>query len=248
MITQSSSRTSLHLVAVGLVAFLLGSTACNSLTPAEKKVVGNWKFRGLDAVGLVIFRADHIVVNLFPQTDKSDARLAPVSCGTWRLEGDEVVTDEKELPLPGYSPSPRQITRMRIREFREDALVVADRGSNLERVDLHGERFSQVLAASYVLMSLAALLVCVQATRRASFRRAFLLLASGAALALVWASLLLVTELTQTGDVILSWSYLYSMQLIRIVLATVFVIIFTAGLICLITAKARKRTLERRSR
>lgn len=237
MIIRSSSLTPQRYVRLWLLAFLLASTACYSLTPAEKKIVGYWEFKGLDAVGLIVFRRDHVVVNLFPETDKSDARLAPTSCGTWRLEGNEIVTDEEGLPLPGYSPSPRQITRIPIREFRENVLIVANRASNLERVNLHAERSSQVLAGFYVIVSLAALVMCIRAIRRFFFRTSFLLLGGSAILALAWAVLLLVTELTQTGDVVLSWSYLYSMQLTRIVLAGVFLIMFAAGLIYLLRTK-----------
>jgi hypothetical protein len=245
MIIRSSSLIPQRYVRLWLLAFLLASTACHSLTLAEKKIVGNWEFKGLDAVGLIVFRRDHVVVNLFPQTDKSDARLAPVSCGTWRLEGNEIVTDQKGLPLPGYSPSPRQITRMPIREFREDALILAERGSNLERVDLRAERFSQISAALYVIVGLAAMLICIRAIQRAFFRTSFLLLGGAAILELAWAVLLLVTELTQTGDIILSWSYLYCMQVTRIVLASVFLIIFAAGLVSLIRTKTRRSALDR---
>ena len=94
-----------------------------------------WEFTGLDATGRVVFRRDHTVVDLFPEHDITDARWFATSYGQWRLEGNEIVTDTQDLPIPGYSPHPKRIGRMPIREFKEDTLVRGDGRSDFHRTD-----------------------------------------------------------------------------------------------------------------
>ena len=57
------------------------------------------------------------------------------SRGTWRLDGDTIVTDEQPLyAAPGSPPLPRRVYRMKILEFRRNELIRAGNRSPFKRV------------------------------------------------------------------------------------------------------------------
>jgi hypothetical protein len=211
----------------------ISATACHHVSPAEERIIGTWEFTGIDATGRVVFHRDHTVVDLFPEPQAPYA-WEPAASGTWRLEGDVVVTDDQMLPIPGYSPHPRRITRIPIREYHGDRWVRDEGRGDFIRVTWDVERYSQVLALLYLISSLIALSSSIYAIRRSSFRREFALLAVAAFLALAYAALLLVAQLTETGDVVINVASLRSLRMLREVLKVMCVIIFTTGFMRLV--------------
>jgi hypothetical protein len=100
------------------------SVSCQRLSPAEEKVVGTWEFSGIDFTNRVIYHRNHKSEVLFPREEGLLAKLSPwvaASRGTWRLEGDTIVTDEQLLVGP--EPRERRVTRIKIFEFRPNELV-----------------------------------------------------------------------------------------------------------------------------
>lgn len=219
-------RCGVLLLSITCVAALI---SCQRVAPAEEKIIGLWEFTGLDATGRVVFRRDHTVVDLFIEGDGVNARWIPTSWGKWRLEGSEIVTD-REMLVGDYSSADRQITRLPIREIDEQLLVRADGRPNFTRVSFGIERYSQILALLYLVASGIALLACVYAIRRSSFRKGLILLAVAAAVAVVWSLLNLVADLAQTGSLIVSPASLRSLQLPRELLRVAWLLIFTTGL------------------
>lgn len=226
--------------------FWLATTSCERITPAEAKVLGTWEFTGLDATVRLVFRRDHTVVSLSSQADGFKEKWAPAAWGTWRLEGNEIVTDEEVFPIGGYLPKHRQVARVPIREFGEDKLVRADGRSDFYRVHWGGEQYSQVLSLVYASVSLIVFSVSVYAIRHSAFRKKFIVLAVAAVLALVWSISTLVTELAQTGTVIISPASLRSLSLCTEVLRVACILIFIIGFVRLasssrISAPAQNR-------
>jgi hypothetical protein len=206
------------------------AAACHRVSPAEERIIGIWEFTGIDATGRVVFHRDHTVVDLFPDSDAPYV-WGPSASGTWRLEGDEVVTDDQVLPIPGYSPFPRRITRIPIREYHGDRWVREEGRGDFIRATGGVERYSQMLALLYLISSLIALSASIYAIRSSSFRREFVLLAVAAVLALAYSALLLMAELSQTGDVVISFASLRSLKLPREVLKVMCVAVFTMGFV-----------------
>jgi hypothetical protein len=78
--------------------FLAGLTisvvACQRLSPNERKVVGTWELRLMDATGFKIFNADHSYASVADASnDPRVPRLLLTCAGTWRIEGDDLITD-----------------------------------------------------------------------------------------------------------------------------------------------------------
>jgi hypothetical protein len=227
----------------------LAVEACQRVSPAEEKVIGIWEFTGLDATGRVVFRRDHTVVDLFTESDSPNARWAPTAWGKWRLEGNEIITDDEVLPIPGYSPRPRRVTRIPIRDFEEGRLVRADGRADFNRVRVGIEQYLQILALAYVIASLIALSAFVYAIRNSSFRKEFVVLAVAAVLTVVWSTSMLIAELAQTGTVIISAVSLRSLWLPREILRVVCILIFTIGFVRLafavrVRASAKETTSD----
>lgn len=214
---------------------------CQRVTPSEEKIIGIWEFTGLDATGRVVFRRDHTVIDLFTESDSPNARWAATAWGKWRLEGNEIITDDNALPLPGYSPRPTRVTRMPIRTFEDDRLVRADGRPDFNRVRWGAEQYSQMLALLYLIVSLVSLMTAIYAIRNSSFRGEFLLLAVAAVFALCWSTSTFVADLAQTGAVIMSAVSLRSLRLPTEIFRIIFILIFTIGFVRLAFA-LRART------
>jgi hypothetical protein len=188
-----------------------------------------WEFTGLDATGRVVFRRDHTVVDLFPEHETTGARWFATSYGKWRLEGNEIVTDTRDLPIPGYSPHPQRIVRTPIREFKEDTLVRDDGRSDFHRTDTTADQdYTQLLAMFYVAMSVITLLLALYSVKNSSLRNEFILFSVAALFALAWSIATLITELAQTGTVVVSQfsvgAWRTPMEIIRVSCVVVFVI------------------------
>jgi hypothetical protein len=205
--------------------------SCQRLSPGEEKIIGTWEFTGLDATGRVVFRRDHTVVDLFPENDSTIAKWAPTAWGKWRLEGNEIVTDEEILPIPGHSTPPRRITRLPIREFGDNRLVRADGRSDFNRVHWGVEQYSQGLALLYLTAGFVALAAAVYAARTGRFRKEFILLAVAAGVAVLWSLLMLVAELAQTGSLIVSKASLRSLRVPRELLRVAYTLMFVIGFV-----------------
>jgi hypothetical protein len=224
---------------------LLCASGCYRNAPEEDKILGTWEFTGIDATGRVVFRRDHKVVHLFPEQDSStNARWIPLAAGTWRLEGNEIVTDVKTLPLRGVDSPTQRTTRMMVREFHEDRLVREEGRSPFFRVRLVAERYAEILALLYVVASLIALTASIYAILRSSFRNEFVLFGIAVLVALAYSLMLLAAESAQTGNLIISPGALDSLKLPREILKLVWILIVTIAFVRFAFAlKMKRRTV-----
>jgi hypothetical protein len=118
---------------------------------------------------------------------------------------------------------------MPIREFKEDTLVRGDGRSDFHRADTTVDQdYSQLLAIFYVAISVVALSVALYAIRGSSLRSEFILFAVAAFFAFAWSVSTLITELAQTGTLVVSQysvrSWRIPIEIIRIAGVAVFVI------------------------
>jgi hypothetical protein len=102
---------------LAVVVTIAASTCRNDLSHKERLIVGTWDRTGMDFTERTTYRADHTLESSFGDT--------PPAKGTWRLEGDTLVEEviPPWSPVPNETPFPKQISRMRIVEFRPDKLV-----------------------------------------------------------------------------------------------------------------------------
>jgi hypothetical protein len=127
------------------VLLLIGSCA-RSLT-MEQQVVGAWSWTYIEGVGRIILAPDHTVRTGFPPDDKdgrkiSDAEFDIVQAGTWRVEGDILITEMDNKPLiemlqrlspNDVPPLEKETNRRRIVSI-DDKKMVFDDGYFLTRV------------------------------------------------------------------------------------------------------------------
>lgn len=128
------------------VSFLL--IACRPpSSPTERRVVGSWSWKYIEGFGRTILTADHKIRLGFPPDDKDGRKIGDdefefVWEGTWRLDGEVLVTELSNKPLttrmqrldPNNRPELEQkIERRKIVRFDDDRIVF-DNGSSLERV------------------------------------------------------------------------------------------------------------------
>ena len=82
------------------------------LSATEKKIAGAWSWTYLEGVGRMVFTADHRVKEGFPPDDRNrpamrDSDFTYLLSGTWRLEGDVLVTEiDNHLLLDRFSRRP----------------------------------------------------------------------------------------------------------------------------------------------
>jgi len=76
---------------VGLL--LLSLTACHGLSANERKVVGTWEQRNMDGSSYHILRPDHSYAHVSDVSDSDVPRLMLACSGSWRIEGDDLITD-----------------------------------------------------------------------------------------------------------------------------------------------------------
>jgi hypothetical protein len=72
---------------------------CHRLSPSEQKIVGAWSNTGLDAVHYYVFEANRSLSVLAPEDDSENAKLLRVGSGSWRVAGNDLVT-EIQIKLP----------------------------------------------------------------------------------------------------------------------------------------------------
>ena len=226
-----SKRLKYHRLLLSSLAALIGMVGCQRVTPAEERVIGTWEFTGLDATGRVVFRRDHKVVDLFTDGDGPNARWIATFWGKWRLEGNEIVTDEETL-VGDYATSTRRLGRIPISEFEQNRLVRADGRGDFYRVhpDLE-QQYSQLLSVFYFVMSVVGLATGIYGIRTSRFRKEFTWLAVAAAFAMGWSTLTLVAELAQTGILILSPSVSGRLQVLTEILPVICLVVFTTAFI-----------------
>jgi hypothetical protein len=230
----------ISLLAIGLLATI---ASCHRISPAERRIIGIWEFTGLDATGRVVFRSDHKIVDLFRDGDGPEAKWVPTSWGTWRLDGNEIVTDE-EMLVGDYSASERRIGRIMIGKFEKDRLKRSDGRPDFYRVHSNAERRSQMSALLYVIGSVIAFSVCIRfAGEKPLFGKAVLILLVAASLAAVWSTARLVTELAQTGTAIVSPAFLSRLAIVSQVFGVAGILVFASGMVGLIFAIKRRHKL-----
>src|SRR5688572_10453064 len=89
--------------AIPFTALLLVS-GCARTPALEGQLVGAWSWTYISGTGRMIFAADHTVKVGFPPDDKdgrtiSDEEFDIVQAGTWRVEGDVLITEIDNKPL-----------------------------------------------------------------------------------------------------------------------------------------------------
>jgi hypothetical protein len=127
------------------VSLLMG--ACTRPSPIEQKVIGAWSWTYIEGVGRMMFSADHRVKVGFPPDDKDgrkidDSEFEIVQAGTWRLEGDVLVTETDTKPLrniiehlnPSEVPAFEKKTERKKIISIDDKIMKFDDGSSLDRV------------------------------------------------------------------------------------------------------------------
>lgn len=132
--------------AAQLCACLLVTT-CQQPSPVERKLIGAWSWTYIEGVGRIIFAADHTVKKGFPPDDKdgrkiSDDEFEIVQAGTWRVEGDVLITEMNNKPLiemlqrlaPSEVPPFKKETKHQNIVSIDDNKMVFDDRSTLERV------------------------------------------------------------------------------------------------------------------
>lgn len=120
---------------------------CQQRSSLEREVIGAWSWTYIEGVGRLILAADHTAKMGFPPDDKdvskiSDEEFEIVEAGTWRIEGDVLITDMDNKPLIDLlhrldvseaPPLRKETTRQRIVSI-DDKKMVFDDGSTLDRV------------------------------------------------------------------------------------------------------------------
>jgi hypothetical protein len=115
--TPRSRRLLVRLAVIAVAAVVLSFTAYQihqavllaRLSETEKKIVGAWSWTYLEGVGRMIFTADHRVKEGFPPLDPNrpaihDNDFTYSLSGTWRVEGDVLVTEiDNHLLLEMFS-------------------------------------------------------------------------------------------------------------------------------------------------
>jgi hypothetical protein len=127
------------------VSLILG--ACTRPSAMEQKMIGAWSWTYIEGVGRMIFSPDHTVTVGFPPDDKdgrkiNDNEFEIVQAGTWRLEGDVLVTETDNKPLRRRLEhlSPSEVPALEEKRERkkiisiDDKIMKFDDGSSLDRV------------------------------------------------------------------------------------------------------------------
>ena len=127
------------------VSLLMG--ACTQPSAIEQKVIGAWSWTYISGVGRMIFSADHTLKVGFPPDDKDglkidDSEFEIVQAGTWRVEGDVLVTETDNKPLrdilehlsPSEVPAFEKKTERKKIISIDDKIMKFDDGSSLDRV------------------------------------------------------------------------------------------------------------------
>jgi hypothetical protein len=113
----------------------------------ERDVIGAWSWRYIEGVGRIILAADHTAKKGFPPDDKdgrkiSDEEFEIVQAGTWRVEGDVLITEMDNKPLiemlrqlapSEVPPFKKETKRQKIVSIDANKMVFENR-STLERV------------------------------------------------------------------------------------------------------------------
>ena len=113
----------------------------------ERDVIGAWSWTYIEGVGRIILAADHTVRKGFPPDDKdgtkiSDEEFEIVQAGTWRVEGDILITEMDNKPLiemlqrltpSEVPPFEKDTKRQRIVSIDDKRMVFED-GSTLGHV------------------------------------------------------------------------------------------------------------------
>jgi hypothetical protein len=101
------------------------------LSDIEKKVVGAWSWTYIEGVGRMIFSADHRVKEGFPPDDLNkpavhDRDFTYLLSGTWRVDGDVLVTDiDNHLLIEHFRRSSLEKPEFD-RTSRRDKIVTTD--------------------------------------------------------------------------------------------------------------------------
>lgn len=106
----------------------------------EQKIVGAWSWTYIEGVGRMMFAADHTVRTGFPPDEKdgrkiSDAEFEILGAGTWRIEGDVLITEIDNKPLiemlqrtapSEVPPFKKETQRQRIVSIDDNKIVFDD--------------------------------------------------------------------------------------------------------------------------
>src|SRR5712691_9430534 len=89
---------------LGLVCVFLLNSCHPNLSSTERKVVGDWSWTFIEGVGRITFTSDRKVTEGFPPDDKDGRTIGTeefdiVRAGSWRLEGDVLITEMNNTPL-----------------------------------------------------------------------------------------------------------------------------------------------------
>ena len=164
--TPRSRKLLVRLLVIAVAAVVLSFTAYQiyqavlfaRLSETERKIVGAWSWTYIEGVGRMVFTADHRVKEGFPPDDPNrpavrDNDFTYSLSGTWRVEGDVLVTEIDNhlllemfshrtllqivlfLPSNSYKPEfERKVRRDKILSIDEKQIALEGGHSSLERV------------------------------------------------------------------------------------------------------------------
>ena len=72
----------------------------------ERKLIGTWESRSIDAAWRVTFKADHTLILAFEDLDSQ--KFEPGIPGTWRLDGSQLTTDVDLKPVLAMIGTPHE--------------------------------------------------------------------------------------------------------------------------------------------
>jgi hypothetical protein len=108
-----------HSILLVLAAACLA--ACHRLSPAERSVIGTWRVQEIDGAEYMILGADHSYAFVAEAMPGQLPRNTLVCEGSWRIEGDDLVTEctmasvpESQKGRPGWG---KHVERARVGEF-----------------------------------------------------------------------------------------------------------------------------------
>jgi hypothetical protein len=123
---------------LALASVIVAVTACQRLSPAERKIVGTWVEHGMDYTTYFHCHSDHSLVAASPSGPAGEPHPMVMAKGTWRVQGNDFIIEFAPLIDPsGRERIKKSVRRSAIKELTSAALVTEDhwryeRGESIE--------------------------------------------------------------------------------------------------------------------
>jgi hypothetical protein len=98
----------------------LSVVGCQRLSPAERSIIGTWRQQEIDGAEYHVFNSDHSYAYIH-EADENIPRNTLICGGSWRIEGDDLITDctmnYDPDSVKGRRGPERHVERERLAEF-----------------------------------------------------------------------------------------------------------------------------------